>query len=73
MLGYFGYAKSVERINKTASSTLELPEQGLDGILKEVWKSSRKSYKMDKRLTGSSIIDEPLQEVSKSSRSTLFW
>ena len=25
---------------------------------------SRSSYKMDKRLTGSSIIDEPLQEVS---------
>lgn len=66
MLGYIGYIKSVERMKKTSSSTLELPEQGMDEVIKEVWKSSRKSYKMDKRLTGSSIIDEPIQEVSQA-------
>lgn len=63
MLGYIGYIKSTERLNKLSSSCLELPEQGLDKVLDQVWKSSRKSYKMDKRLTGSSIIDEPIQEV----------
>lgn len=64
VLGYLGYIRSVERIRKAANTNLELPEQGLEKILKEVWESSRKSYKMDKRLTGSSIIDEPLQEVN---------
>lgn len=36
--------------------------KGLDKVIQEI-QLSRKSFKMDKRLTGSSIIDEPLQEV----------
>lgn len=38
--------------------------KGLDKVIQEI-QLSRKSFKMDKRLTGSSIIDEPLQEVRK--------
>jgi len=36
--------------------------KGLEKVIQEI-QLSRKSFKMDKRLTGSSIIDEPLQEV----------
>lgn len=38
--------------------------KGLDKVIQEI-QLSRRSFKMDKRLTGSSIIDEPLQEVRK--------
>ena len=40
--------------------------KGLEKVIQEI-QLSRRSFKMDKRLTGSSIIDEPLQEVKYSS------
>ena len=45
--------------------------KGLEKVIQEI-QLSRKSFKMDKRLTGSSIIDEPLQEVRKMSTIKLY-
>ena len=42
---------------------LGLPSTGLPSLIEKVEQEKSRSYKMDKRLTGASIIDEPLQEV----------
>ncbi|XP_032233860.2 sorting nexin-13 isoform X2 [Nematostella vectensis] len=63
VLGYWGYTQSTERMALTEHAHLLSSRPGLQTILEKVWESNKTSYKMDKRLTGSSIIDEPLQEV----------
>jgi hypothetical protein len=42
---------------------LGLPRNGLPSLINKVKQEQFRSFKMDKRLTGASIIDEPLQEV----------
>ncbi|EDO37622.1 predicted protein, partial [Nematostella vectensis] len=59
----WGYTQSTERMALTEHAHLLSSRPGLQTILEKVWESNKTSYKMDKRLTGSSIIDEPLQEV----------
>jgi hypothetical protein len=42
---------------------LGLPRNGLPSLIEKVKQEEFRSFRMDKRLTGASIIDEPLQEV----------
>ena len=62
MLGYWGYIWSLEMAKSSQEGDFGPVSKGLEKVIQEI-QLSRKSFKMDKRLTGSSIIDEPLQEV----------
>ncbi|XP_073236247.1 sorting nexin-13-like isoform X3 [Porites lutea] len=62
VLGYWGYLMSQEMAKNAVRGNFGPVSKGLDKVIQEI-QLSRKSFKMDKRLTGSSIIDEPLQEV----------
>jgi len=62
VLGYWGHVMSQELAKTTLEGDFGPVSKGLEKVIQEI-QLSRKSFKMDKRLTGSSIIDEPLQEV----------
>lgn len=62
VLGYWGYILSFETAKNAQEGDFGPVSKGLEKVIQEI-QLSRKSFKMDKRLTGSSIIDEPLQEV----------
>ena len=62
VLGYWGYLMSQELKKNTLEGDFGPVTKGLEKVIQEI-QLSRLSFKMDKRLTGSSIIDEPLQEV----------
>jgi len=62
VLGYWGYILSFETAKNAREGDFGPVSKGLEKVIQEI-QLSRKSFKMDKRLTGSSIIDEPLQEV----------
>ncbi|KAK2562711.1 Sorting nexin-13 [Acropora cervicornis] len=62
VLGYWGYILSFETAKNAREGEFGPVSKGLEKVIQEI-QLSRKSFKMDKRLTGSSIIDEPLQEV----------
>lgn len=62
VLGYWGYLMSQEMTKNALEGDFGPTSKGLEKVIQEI-QLSRKSFKMDKRLTGSSIIDEPLQEV----------
>lgn len=62
VLGYWGYIWSMEMAKSSQEGDFGPVSKGLEKVIQEI-QLSRKSFKMDKRLTGSSIIDEPLQEV----------
>ena len=47
----------------TTSQSLPFPSNGLRHVIKHM-KSGQQATKLDKRLTGSTVIDQPLQEVS---------
>lgn len=62
VLGYWGYLMSQEMRQNTLEGDFGPMTKGLGKVIQEI-QLSRMALKMDKRLTGSSIIDEPLQEV----------
>ncbi|KAJ7371336.1 sorting nexin 13 [Desmophyllum pertusum] len=62
VLGYWGYLMSQEIMKNILEQDFGPVSKGLEKVIQEI-QLSRMSLKMDKRLTGSSIIDEPLQEV----------
>lgn len=62
VLGYWGYLMSQELKENTLEGDFGPVSKGLEKVIQEI-QLSRLSFKMDKRLTGSSIIDEPLQDV----------
>ncbi|XP_068670390.1 sorting nexin-13-like isoform X2 [Montipora foliosa] len=62
VMGYWGYILSLETAKKCQEGDFGPTSKGLEKVIQEI-QLSRNSFKMDKRLTGSSIIDEPLQEV----------
>ena len=63
VLWYVGSRTAKRYLARTLKGDLGLPRNGLPSLIKKVEQEQYRSYKMDKRLTGSSIIDEPLQEV----------
>ena len=63
VLGYWGYLMSQEIMKNILEQDFGPVSKGLEKVIQEI-QLSRMSLKMDKRLTGSSIIDEPLQEVN---------
>ena len=63
VLGYWGYLMSQEMRQSTLEGDFGPVSKGLEKVIQEI-QLSRMALKMDKRLTGSSIIDEPLQEVN---------
>lgn len=66
VLGYWGYLMSQEMRQNTLEGDFGPMTKGLGKVIQEI-QLSRMALKMDKRLTGSSIIDEPLQEVKSES------
>ncbi|ELT94954.1 hypothetical protein CAPTEDRAFT_222037 [Capitella teleta] len=62
MLIIRGKQKSVSWLRETAHMTVPMPSIGLPSLVEYVRKGQQK-YRMDKRMTGSSIIDDVLQEV----------
>ena len=66
VLGYWGYLMSQEMRQNTLEGDFGPMTKGLGKVIQEI-QLSRMVLKMDKRLTGSSIIDEPLQEVKSES------
>ena len=62
VLGYWGYIMSQGMTKNALEGDFGVASKGLEKVIQEI-QLSRRSFKMDKRLTGSSIIDEPLQEV----------
>lgn len=62
VLGYWGYLMSQEMRKSTLEGDFGPMSKGLGKVIHEI-QLSRIALKMDKRLTGSNIIDEPLQEV----------
>lgn len=69
MLGYWGYVLSLEMAKNSMEGDFGPVSKGLEKVIQEI-QLSRRSFKMDKRLTGSSIIDEPLQEVKLRTNTT---
>lgn len=61
---YVGSRAAKRCLARTLKGDLGSPRNGLPSIIEKVEKEQFRSYKMDKRLTGSSIIDEPLQKVA---------
>lgn len=61
---YVGARKAKRHLKRLLKGDLGLPSSGLPSLIKKVEQEKSRSYKMDKRLTGASIIDEPLQEVN---------
>ncbi|XP_028391400.1 sorting nexin-13-like [Dendronephthya gigantea] len=63
VLWYVGSRTAKRFLARSLKGNLGLPKTGLPSLIKKVEQEQFRSYKMDKRLTGASIIDEPLQEV----------
>lgn len=62
VLSYWGYLMSQEMRKSTLEGDFGPMSKGLGKVIHEI-QLSRIALKMDKRLTGSNIIDEPLQEI----------
>uniref|UniRef100_A0A8B9RGF0 Sorting nexin 13 n=1 Tax=Astyanax mexicanus TaxID=7994 RepID=A0A8B9RGF0_ASTMX len=66
----FGKTNSEKHLEKCEHSYLPPTPTGIAKTLEEL-KQETKQIKIDRRLTGSNIIDEPLQQVSSVCRSSL--
>ena len=63
VLWYVGSRTAKRYLARTLMGELGLPRNGLPSLIEKVKQEEFRSFRMDKRLTGASIIDEPLQEV----------